>query len=497
MLRKIPMILLFVGLVVSLALIVGCSTKKPWEPSAAGPLQLVLVSGPDTATAVPNGSYASFNWIARGGSEKITGYQWYLEPLEADYNTASLATTAFYPSLAGAADGATYIFHARVTDDAGHTALVERTFTVSDTLPPPPADTTAPTVTINSSLYWLRGAYIATNSIVEFSWTGDDHKGNGDTLQYQFIFTPTNDTSLWIVATSAVFNQVPATDPAVFKVRAQDQAGNISEWDTLTFTIRDATILYVDDYLWLDALGNTDVIKELEQKQFYRDILSGYAYAEWDIAMQGTLDSSDLVVGVTPRYRSIVFCSDSELGTTSGVWADSSFRKVMAYYMENEGHLLLAGALTLIDMNYDPSDGPTVRAGDFSFDWLGIDSTAWCYDYWQEMTWVVKDSVTAYDLPDSTKIDVAKNSAQLDYATETPGLQANSEVIFRWGLTKIVHPSPEPPSYEPGSAYHHPVGHITTISGNVRSAMLNFDTFSMPKEDITRTFRAILGEFGE
>jgi len=295
---------------------------------------------------------------------------------------------------------------------------------------------------------------------------------------------------------TAVFANVPTSDPATFWVRAQDSSGNISEWDTLSFIIKPASILYVDDYLWLDAMNHPDVLKELEQKQFYRDALDGYAFAERDIARQGIPDSADLVDDGTPVYSSIIFCSDSYVGTEDGTWYNNpNLQNVMRYYLSNGGHLLISGAFPLIDMNYDPQNGPTVVAGDFQFDWLGIDSVAWCYDYWPEMTYVLKDPATTYDLPDSMKIDVAKNGDQLDYATSIYNLQSNSEPIFIWGLT--IDATTSPPSYFEGDAFGVPVGYVTSINDEVTTALLGFDTFSMPKPDITRIFRTILTAFGE
>jgi len=497
MLRKIPRILLFVGLMVAIWLLVSCSTKKPWQPTSTNPiqapLQLIIQAGPDTATAVPHNSNVTFVWSAFGGNTQVRGYEWYLEPLEDSYGDLAATNTVTYLNLAGADDGLAYTFHLRVTDGAD-TVTQTRDFVVTDTLPPPPADSIPPTVMITESP--ISGSFAATGSIVKFGWQGDDGHGYFDELTYQFIFTATNDTSEWISAVTAVFANVPTSDPATFWVRAQDSSGNISEWDTLSFIIKPASILYVDDYLWLDAMNHPDVLKELEQKQFYRDALDGYAFAERDIARQGIPDSADLVDDGTPVYSSIIFCSDSYVGTEDGTWYNNpNLQNVMRYYLSNGGHLLISGAFPLIDMNYDPQNGPTVVAGDFQFDWLGIDSVAWCYDYWPEMTYVLKDPATTYDLPDSMKIDVAKNGDQLDYATSIYNLQSNSEPIFIWGLT--IDATTSPPSYFEGDAFGVPVGYVTSINDEVTTALLGFDTFSMPKPDITRIFRTILTAFGE
>ncbi len=162
----------------------------------------------------------------------------------------------------------------------------------------------------------------------------------------------------------------------------------------------------------------------------------------------------------------------------------------LAYYLENGGNLLLTGALAILDMTQ--AYPPDVLPGDFEFDWLGIDSTEWCFDYWTHFTWAVKDTATTLNLPDSMKIDVAKNGDQDDYAIETPGLRqeatVTNEVIFRWGLDV---------DGDPPTPHGSPVGHITKWDGTPRTVTLSFDTYSMPLPEIRQTFQTILTEFGE
>jgi hypothetical protein len=494
--NKIPRILLFVGLLISIWLIAGCSTKDPWQPTGANPVQsplrLTIQSGPDTSMIVPGNTRVTFTWTASGGTTKIEGYSWYLEPDETAYGEVSQATNTTYLSLPGDSVGIAYTFHLRVSDGET-TVAIARDFTVSDAATI--VDSIAPTIYIDSSMYRLRGAFLATGSHIGFSWKGNDGNPYRDILEYQYSFSPMAETSAWTTASSAVFNNIPTSNTAIFWVRAKDAAGNISDWDSLSFVIKPASILYVDDFVWLDALGNPDINKEIDQKQFYRDALDGYAFAEWDVALQGLPDSALLVQGGEAVYSSIIFCSDSDLGNEAGSWADTALQYVMRYYLSHGGHLLITGAFPLLDMNYDPANGPTVTPGTFQFDWLGIDSVEWCYDYWNEMTWVIKDAETAYNLPDSMKIDVAKNGTQLDYATSIYNLQANSVPIFTWGLT--IDASTTPPSYVEGDAYGVPVGYITSIGGGPKTALLGFDTYSMPKPEMTQTFRTILTAFGE
>jgi hypothetical protein len=511
MLRKVPKILLLAGLVVLLALMIGCSTKKPWEPSTQAPLQLILVSGPDTATAVPNGTYASFNWITRGGSERITGYQWYLDPLEDDYNTASLKTTAFYPDLAGADSGLVYTFYARVTDSEGHTATTTRIFTVSDTLAIVP-DTTNPIIAIDSSMYWLSGAYVATGSVVSFSWTGNDHKGNNDTLTYQYIFSPTHDTSGWIVASSVTFSQIPAASPAVFKVRAMDPTGNMSDWDTLAFVIRTANVLYIDDYQWLDALGNVDIVKELQQKEFYRATLQGYAFAEWDNDVQGVPAIGDLA-----GFSVIIWAADSHSGSADPnyrLWTDIGDNNggALKQFIDGGGKLILTGGQTL---NYLFDVNPPASTH-FEAAYLGVSDTlivdvidttmeidtlvvppdtTYTYDTTFAPTWVASGSADFTEAtgsgepgyPAFMKIDPSKNGSQLDYSASLLVVKSTVTPLFTVGL--------DVSGGEPDN-YGQPCGWLYSPGGTPRSATLAFDTFSMGEGAMQETFRALLTTFG-
>jgi hypothetical protein len=480
--------LLAAGLMVG-AIIVGCSTEEPWSPEPSRPLDLVIVSAPDQTTDIPAYSSVNFVWSATGGSGNIT-YQWYLEPMQSSYGEASNLTSIAYDNLD---PGSNYVFHVMASDQANGQDEATASFAVMQAV----EDTQAPAITITMSP--AEDSYVATGSNLAFAWAGDDGGGNTDMIMYQYAFPTMSDSSEWTDVTSVSYEDIASADPAMIAVRAQDQAGNISDWATVSFIIQPATILYIDDYQWLDANGNVDMPKEREQKQFYRNVLEGYAFAEWDMALQGIPDTSDLVdAGGVPRYSTVLYAADSELGSTSGnAWlyfGDAAYDKgySMRYFLEQGGNLLLGGALALLDMTQ--AYPPDVLPGDFEFDWLGIDSTAWCFDYWSDFTWAVKDTMSsiAAELPDSMKIDVAKNGDQVDYAMETPGLRneatVTTEVIYVWGLDI---------DGDPTYAYGHPLAHITMFDGTPRTALLNFDMFEMPEEGIQMTVHAILTEFGE
>jgi len=461
------------GLMVSV-IIIGCSTEEPWEPVGIRTLDLIMISAPDEGTTIPANSNVNFFWSAQNGSGVYTSYEWYLDPIESAYGDTSLETSVTYENLTSATDSTEYTFYVRVTDDAGNVAILERIFYITDS--------SNPTVTLTQRP--ADSSFAATGTILKFTWEGDDGFGNTDDVEYQYIYTPTNDTSDWMKATTVSFagaDDVPATTDAMFSIQARDQSGNLSVAESVIFTIKDASILYVDDYQWLDVLGNPDMPKERDQKQFYRNALEGYAFAEWDIALQGMVDSATVL-----NFTTILFASDSNVGDASGTWwyeIGSENGASLRYFMENGGHLLACGAEILYWIyNTNPP-----AAGDFEFDWFGIDSTdGW--DYWDDFTWAINTGNLA-GLPDSLKIDVAKNGDQIDYAEDIFAFRDSVVTLYVKGLD-IDGAEP----YDYGES----IGHIFyPDGGEARSAMINFDTYSMAPDGIRQTFVAILTEFGE
>lgn len=474
--------MLAAGLMVSV-MITGCGTEDPWGVLPPSGIALSIVSGP--SGTVVNGSSVTFSWTSTGGEGEVT-YRYQLGT--AGWSEWSNVTSVTYDGVAGPI---TYTFNIEARDEGSGTASVSGGFEVSGTTP-----------TITYTVGQTDGSYAATGGTLTFSWDSADQGNYGENLEFSYIanFAAGGaDTSDWIPARTVTFINVEAADPALFILSARTPGGNV-EVDTVNFTVRDANILYIDDFQWFDAAGNVDRPKERDQKQFYRNALEGYAFAEWDVAEHlsdsttGLPDSSDLVVGGEPVYSTIVFCSDSDIGSTDGTWwyevGAISGGGVIDHYLESGGNLLAAGPLVLYDMTqeYPPEPEP----GHFEYDWFGIDSTSWCWDYWYTLSWVVKDTATTLSLPDSMKIDVGKNGDQDDYAIETPGLRddatVTTEVIFTWGLWRDGSvPTPH------GS----PVGHIVSFDGTPQTAMLNFDVYSMPFSGIRQIFQTILTEFGE
>lgn len=491
MLKKTPLILLKIGLVTALAIMIsGCGTEDPWVVQPESGIALSMVSGP--SGTIPNGSSVAFSWTSSRGSGEVT-YRYQLG--SQGWSEWSNLTSVTFTDVAGPNS---YTFQVEARDEAEQGASISRDFDVEGT---------TPSITITESP--MEGSDVAVGSSISFAWEASDPGNYGDDIEFRTSLTG-EQTSGWTSARNVTYEDVQAADTAVFLVEARNPAATIGT-ASVTFTIKDASILYVDDYLFSGAPAT-----ERDQKQFYRDILEGYSFAEWDIALQGMPDSSDLVSGGEPLYSTIVFASDGDGGdgtwwTDIGAPGGASLR----YYMESGGKLLAISSEVLAGIW---NSWPPV-AGDFEYDWFGIldtlvatyDSTFYlddieycCYieaadsvavdtsmstwDYWGDFTWAINAGQFP-GLPDSMKIDVAKNGDQLGIASNTPGLRDGAVVLFKWGFDVN------------GSCclweYGEPISHIFYISDEARSAMLNFDGYSMPLPAMRQTIGAILTEFGE
>jgi len=514
--------LLVAGLMVT-TLIFGCSTDDPWQPDPGAELTLSLVSGPD-GVVIDYGSSISYSWTSGGGVGEVT-YRYQLT--SGDWSEWSNSTSASFDNVI-----ADDTFEVMARDSDGEVGPATASFTVG---PESGADTTPPSAWITVSP--IEGSFVASGTAVTFSWDGnDDVDMDNVTFMYSFAGYTSELTPARTVTFADVQNEVDAT----FEVWCYDQSGNMSDpTDTMyvssvSFTIKDATILYVDDFQWYDVNGNIDMVKERDQKQFYRDALEGFAFAEWDIAVQGFPDSAMFVSGGTPVFSTVLFASDSDVGTEDGTWwtqiGATDNNNSLHYYMESGGNLIASGVWILPDIWW--TSNPPVTT-DFEYKFLGVsdeasgiidgvdslwwfggesfpehieffdsltaDTTyfdfAWDYHGSGHFTWAISDESSTLDLPDSMKIDVAKNGDQEDYANVVLSLRNDPEVqtnvLFNWGLDVNVN--------SPGAPYYmNPIGYICRLSSTDQwTAVMHFDTYAMPLPAMKQTFAAILTQFGE
>lgn len=478
MIKKTPLILLIAGLLTALAIIFsGCSTKNPWATNPNPSLVLSLVSGPSDSLSVPLGSGITFSWTY-GGGKGLVQYQYKLD--EADWSSQTQENLV---TIHGAALGY-HTLNVRGQDEVGGASEIATIFRV--------VEPSTPVVTITQSPG--DSTFVAAGTSISFTWIGNDSTTGADYMLYQYSFEGV--TSEWTPALTVTFNNLAVSDPAAFTVQAKDLGGNLSNVASITFAIKNATILYVDDYQWLDSFGNVDRAKEREQKQFYRAALNGYAFAEWDNDARRALPTMADLTGIT----TIVWAADA-----NGCSADPTFRLyteigavgggVLKQFLDAGGHLLLTGNEAL---NYLFDTNPP-DSTHFEAKYLGVSDTSiivppdsvpsptWAAS--TDFTWAIKATGSTLSLPDSMKIDVAKNGSQL--ACDASLLVQRSGVIplFTVGLD-VDGAAPDDYGMVNGWLYMPP-------NQPFMSASLMYDTFSMPLPGIRQTFHTILEQFGE
>jgi len=481
--NKTPLIWLIAGLAAALAIVLsGCSTDKPWEPNPSGTFNVFIVSGPTDSLQVPLGSAVAYNWNYNYNSG-AAHFQYSYDGGE--WSTSSDETVASISNLTLGY----HTFSLRGEDAAGATSEVSAVFDV--------VETSTPTVVITESP--AEGSFVAAGSAVVFTWAGDDGNVGPNYLTYQYAFA--GDTSAWEMANTITFYQLAAVDPAVFSVRAKDLANNISEWASTSFIIKNASILLIDDYLWTNSFGDAERATERDEKQFYRDALYGFAYAEWDNDASGVPTMTNLA-----GYTTIIWFADANVCN-----ADPNYRLwteigavgggVLKTFIDGGGHLILTGNEVL---GYLYNTNPPAAA-DFECAYLGVSdtlvvadvdttTTPWDTTYaetWvssSDYTWAVKDPTQTGDYPDSMKIDVAKNGDQLACDASLVYLKAGVEPIFVVGLD-VGNEAPDD--------YGQVCGWLYAPNGTAMSASFMFDTYSMPMLGIRQAFHTILGRFGE
>lgn len=239
-------------------------------------------------------------------------------------------------------------------------------------------------------------------------------------------------------------------------------------------------VLLVDDYLETDNWG--DPLEYQVRRRFYqRWGVYNFDYDLWVIADQGMPDLSTL-----QNYQAVLFASDGENGHSDGTWwfeVGDIGGGVLRDYLENGGHLLAVGQLILLDMTqaYPPYPQP----GDFEYDWFGVGSGEWAWDYWYDFTWAI-GSEPGY--PDSMKIDVARNGDQVDYAINIFSLRSGADTLFLKGLNVDGFPPND---------YLEPVGIVYRPDEVAVTSLINFSLYYMPSQDAHITMNNILrDEFG-
>jgi hypothetical protein len=472
------------GIAVLAFLVFGCSTETPWEPPAIQTLTVNVITGPDSTAAVAHNSHATFTWSARGGSGVMSGYQFYLEGVETTWRSLTDTTAVTYVNLVGPD---TLTFHIRVVDSQTNTAEDSRWFAVSDTAAAVP-NTDRPVVTFAS--FPEESSFVATGKSVTFTWSVSDTFPASGVIQSRHILTTGGDTTTgtwsdWSQATSVTHANLTARDPAVFMVEAKDEDDSLTSASTSVFIIKAASILWIDDYVFTDPYGNVDRAAERAEAAFYHNLMEGFAFADWDYNDE---DSLPTLAGLQAMGITSIIWNAEDGDANATLWYEigAAGGGVLKDFCDNGGNVLVSGYTCLWNMyNSVPP-----AAGDFEFDYLGVDSTGdWTDDYF---TWAVRDTALGAGwalVPDSSKIDVAKDGGQERFTCFTPYLRTGATPIFVNGL--LVDGSQ--PIY---GSYLEPIGHFFD-GGTFKTVLINFDTYYMPEPDMKPTYRDILEHFGE
>jgi hypothetical protein len=418
---------------------------------------------------VPFGGWVSYRWKTKGGSGVVDGYQYKLEPRDADWRAESMEQSARFEDLT---EG-DYTFSVRATDSGGNTDEESRTFSVdAEVLTGPVAEITAgPEEDLT----------ITFGRPVTFEWSGEDQSENfGRVVAYTYKM----DDGAW--ADWTLDNSVTYDDLAVgdhtFYVKSKDNQDLESDEVSRSFTVAAATILWIDDYYFGDP------VSEFAEWNFMDLLFYGYAWDEYDTQINDGLGPPDLT-----GYTTAVWTTTDGMYSDGLIdWIDGGDRTWLTDWLDAGGNLLIDGGAAPVWIQNPHAHDP--QAGDFSYDYLGWDTDAnWGLDLGHltyYTTWCTfVHGVTALGYPAEMKVDVGKDGSQHREGHAFPYMQTGTQVIFTGGLD-VDGDEPE--------IYEETVGYIYTPAvGDFMTAMLGFPTWYFAGGKMQTTYQNILTEFGE
>ncbi|UCE66003.1 MAG: T9SS type A sorting domain-containing protein [Candidatus Zixiibacteriota bacterium] len=408
-----------------------------------------------------------FTWYAISDSDFASYNIYQSTDNGANWNLAAGGITDTTYTIADASPDF-YHFYV-VSQDLGANESMPSRIAMATTLPPPPGDFRA----------------IPGNNHVDLSWSVIDGAtsyklyrsilSGGPYSQIAEVNHPGNSYADNNVTNYQAYYYVATT------IKEGYESPYSGEVEVMPNPSQNGRVLLVDDYVDRDQYSNPDFQK---RRRFYeRWGVYNFDYDVWSIADSGMIDSSTIL-----NYQAVVFASDGDVGLSDMTWwfeIGNPEESSLHYYMENGGRLLAIGQFILLDLenNYPPWPQP----GDFEYEYFGVDSTEYCWDYWYRFTWAV-GAEPGY--PDSMKIDVAKNGDQNDYAIAIYSIRPDVDTLFTWGLWVDGNPPPL-------EVYQQPVGIIYRPGGTAISALMNFSLYFMPNLGAQQTMTNILrDEFG-
>ncbi|OGC93464.1 MAG: hypothetical protein A2W25_05615 [candidate division Zixibacteria bacterium RBG_16_53_22] len=358
-----------------------------------------------------------------------------------------------------------FYFYIQAVDSGGAQSVSSDTLAVS-TLPPPPTIVRVLPGSNYVRLTWRRVTNANAYRIYRSQNTGGPYSQVGQINAPDTVFTDNGVTNYQI------YYYVATTIEGAFE---SPYSGEVRVMPGPNYNGR---VLLVDDYEEHDPWGNNIPYEEM-RRIYERWGVHNFDYDVWVIADSGMIPTTAL-----DDYQAVVFASDAEFGNSDGTWwyevGDVGGGNLRQYM--NSGGLLVAIGSQILSWVWHTAPP---QAGDFEFDWFGIDSvTTGNCDAWEispEFTWAIG---AAAGFPDSMKIDVAKNGDQIDQATFVCSLRPNTQPIFLQGLSI----DGSPPTY----GYMQPIAHFYRPGGVTRSCLIGFDLKNMPNLDIRSTLVKIL-----
>jgi len=280
MLKKLLTIFLISGLLLG-ALFLSCAEDDPTLTRFVQSLVLEIIAGPKEGSTLLNNEFFTFEWRAQGGGGDIT-YEIQLTGVDA----SAITTTEVSKSYPGQ-PGGSYTF--TVTARAGSESSSDsRTFSVGANLGPPTVTITGARGSASSGGSGVTPAY-SPGATAFVRWSGQDVDRFGEVVGYRWDSGGTQGFNEFNMANTTGF-AVPGTPGTyTFTLEAIDNGGETSS-TTFDYEVKNATIVVVDD----KPQGNP--LDELDEDQFYADLLQGFAFATWDVAAQGIPTIGDLSV---------------------------------------------------------------------------------------------------------------------------------------------------------------------------------------------------------
>ncbi len=338
----------FAGLAwATIVLMISCeSLNKPDdEDNVPPPADIAVVAtiteGPADSAGILYGSSPTFRWKGEVRPGYVSGFQWF-QSIDGDTTESdwSMDMAVTFPSLTDAV----YIFGVRARTEDATSAWTARSFTVGV------ADS------VNVPLVrWIssptNNRFRAPGSSIYFEWAAASAASFGyiDSYRYRLSGAGASGTSWtsWNLSTTTAAFADLSNGAYTFQVAAKDNAGTVGDTAEIAITVKDATILVVDDYV------PSAFLNEVATDKIFAEILRDWAWTEWDVADLGTPESTDLA-----GYNSVIWYMDEGITSFNAFHRPPTHASYIANplggYLDNGGNLWVMGGelLYMSDARY-------------------------------------------------------------------------------------------------------------------------------------------------